>query len=121
MCVRAHKYRLHVCEPGVSHEFAAAYVLEILQPAYFLLICRLPPAQVEMWLVAPDDLRIPNTDITIAAGERVLLEVSRKFTQPRLRAMAFSSGWCWQVCVVISIASIWHDSSQTEWLQNGFS
>lgn len=53
--------------------------------------------QVEMWLVAPCDIHVPGTDIAIAQGERVLMEVSRKFTQARLRGLAYQAGWCWQV------------------------
>ena len=53
--------------------------------------------QVEMWLVAPYDVRIPGTGIVIKQGERLLMEVSRKFTQPHLRGLALEAGWCWQV------------------------
>ncbi|KAK9789403.1 hypothetical protein WJX73_006308 [Symbiochloris irregularis] len=52
--------------------------------------------QVEMWVVAPCNFYVPGTDISIVQGERVLMEVSRKFTQTRLRGLAFQAGWCWQ-------------------------
>lgn len=51
-----------------------------------------------MWLVAPEAVSMPDAGICIAAGERVLMEVSRKFTQPRLRHLASQAGWYWQVC-----------------------
>lgn len=52
--------------------------------------------QVEMWLVAPSDMYLEKAGVHVTQGERVLMETSRKFTQMRLRAMAFKSGWCWQ-------------------------
>lgn len=51
-----------------------------------------------MWLVAPSDMYLEKAGVHVTQGERVLMETSRKFTQMRLRAMAFKSGWCWQVC-----------------------
>ena len=63
-----------------------------------LLIIACTIVQVEMWLVAPEELYVAGGEIHISKGERLLMEVSRKFTQQRLRSMAFSAGWCWQVC-----------------------
>ena len=62
-----------------------------------------------MWLVAPADMHICGS-IHISRGERILMEVSRKFTVPALRSMAFQAGWFWQVgclpgvfCFVITL------------------
>ena len=60
-------------------------------------LCPVMLLQVEMWLLAPESLHIAGTNIHIKKGERLLMEVSRKFTPMRLRALAFNAGWCWQV------------------------
>ncbi len=55
--------------------------------------------QVEMWLVAHRAVPglLPGSKVGIAAGERVLMEVSRKFTEPCIADLAFRAGLCIQV------------------------
>jgi len=48
--------------------------------------------QVEMWLRARLDLGHVAPGVAIEAGERVLVEVSRKFTAPKLAGLAYQSG-----------------------------
>lgn len=48
--------------------------------------------QVEMWLVCKAATGSLVPGIACAAGERVLVEVSRKFTPQRLQALAYKSG-----------------------------
>lgn len=48
--------------------------------------------QVEMWLVSLADTGSLAPAIACTAGERVLVEVSRKFTPQRLQALAYKSG-----------------------------
>ena len=51
-----------------------------------------------MWLVANED--VPNVveGIDIHKGERILMEMSRKFTPENIRQLAFQSGFYVQVC-----------------------
>lgn len=51
--------------------------------------------QVEMWLRSKTDLSLPG--ISVAEGERLLVEVSRKFTAQRLASLAYKSGLSIQV------------------------
>ena len=53
--------------------------------------------QVEMWLRARQDLAQLAEGVTVAAGERVLVEVSRKFTPAKLAGLAYNSGLYIQV------------------------
>jgi hypothetical protein len=53
--------------------------------------------QVEMWLVAQSACGPLPGGACIRAGERVLAEVSRKYTPASLRAMAYNSGFVTQV------------------------
>ena len=50
-----------------------------------------------MWLEAGEELDDIIPGVRLAKGERILMEVSRKFTQEKLRALAFQSGFFWQV------------------------
>ena len=50
-----------------------------------------------MWLEAGEELEDIIPGVRLAKGERILMEVSRKFTQEKLRALAFQSGFFWQV------------------------
>ena len=50
-----------------------------------------------MWLEAPEAVDDVAPGVSIARGERILMEVSRKFTVDKLRALAFQSGFFWQV------------------------
>ena len=54
--------------------------------------------QVEMWVQAAETLADIAPGVTIRKGERILMEVSRKFTQDKLRGLAFQSGFFWQAC-----------------------
>ena len=53
--------------------------------------------QVEMYLVARESVPDVFPGVTIARGERVLMEISRKFTSSGLRALYFEAGFCHQV------------------------
>ncbi len=48
--------------------------------------------QVEMWLVSKADTGEVAPGISIAAGERVLVEISRKFTVEQLQGLAYNAG-----------------------------
>ena len=50
-----------------------------------------------MWLEAPETLTGIAPGVNIKRGERIMMEVSRKFTQDKLRSLAFQSGFFWQV------------------------
>lgn len=52
--------------------------------------------QVEMWLVANEQIDIAE-GIYIAQGERILMEMSRKFTLDDIRQLAFQSDFYVQV------------------------
>lgn len=60
--------------------------------------------QVEMWLRSKAELSLPSVSIT--EGERLLVEVSRKFTAQRLASLAYKSGLCIQVCTISRTAPI---------------
>ena len=53
--------------------------------------------QVEMWLRSRAALGEVAPGVAIAAGERVLVEVSRKFTPAKLAGLAYQSGLYIQV------------------------
>ena len=52
--------------------------------------------QVEMYLIAGESLTL-SKDCQIAKGERILMEVSRKFRPEQLRELAFQAGFLCQV------------------------
>ncbi|GJP45889.1 hypothetical protein CLOM_g5228 [Closterium sp. NIES-68] len=47
--------------------------------------------RVEMWLEFPHSFSFPRTPVSIGAGERVLMEISRKFTPQDIAALASKS------------------------------
>ena len=49
-----------------------------------------------MWLEAGEDIDDLIPGSRLVEGERILMEVSRKFTQEKLRGLAFQSGFFWQ-------------------------
>ena len=49
-----------------------------------------------MWLEAGEDIDDLIPGSRLVQGERILMEVSRKFTQEKLRGLAFQSGFFWQ-------------------------
>ena len=51
---------------------------------------------MELWLAAPAPVDV-SSDIHIAAGERVLMTISRKPTLDSLRNMTHRNGWHLQV------------------------
>lgn len=51
-------------------------------------------AQVEMWLVSKAGVPGVLPGVTVAPGERVLMEVSRKFTRPAIAQLAHRVGLC---------------------------
>lgn len=53
--------------------------------------------QVEMWLRAKTDIGRLADGVNISTGERVLVEVSRKFTPQKLAGLAYNSGLYIQV------------------------
>lgn len=55
--------------------------------------------QVEMWLKWRGPSRAVAPGVRFTPGERVLVEVSRKFTPERLQGLAYKSGFHMQVCV----------------------
>jgi len=58
--------------------------------------------QVEMWLVSKGDTGEVAPGISIAAGERVLVEISRKFTVEQLQGLAYNAGLYMQVARCLS-------------------
>eukprot|EP00890_Picochlorum_soloecismus_P000873 jgi/Picsp_1/1787/NSC_05258-R1_duf323 domain protein len=52
--------------------------------------------QVEMWLTAKKEIQNIIDGVDIKKGERLLMEVSKKFTQDSLRSLAFGSGFTMQ-------------------------
>ena len=57
-----------------------------------LMLCE----QVEMYVIAGELLDLGN-EVRIEEGERILIEVSRKFTSEQLRSLAYQAGYCFQV------------------------
>ena len=53
--------------------------------------------RVEMWLVAEEDVLQVIEGVDISKGERVLMEMSRKFTLEDIRQLAFQSNFYVQV------------------------
>jgi len=53
--------------------------------------------QVEMWLVANEDVKGVCDSVDIHKGERILMEMSRKFTLEDIRQLAFQSDFYVQV------------------------
>ena len=53
--------------------------------------------QVEMWLVANEDVKGVCDSVNIHKGERILMEMSRKFTLEDIRQLAFQSNFYVQV------------------------
>ena len=53
--------------------------------------------QVEMWLVANEDVKGVCGSVDIHKGERILMEMSRKFTLQDIRQLAFQSNFYVQV------------------------
>ncbi|CAI5463414.1 unnamed protein product [Closterium sp. Yama58-4] len=47
--------------------------------------------RVEMWLEFPHSISLPHTPVSIGAGDRVLMEISRKFTPQDIAALASKS------------------------------
>ena len=70
--------------------------------------------QVEMWLVANEQIDIAE-GIYIAQGERILMEMSRKFTLDDVRQLAFQSDFYVQVQLTsyLSWCRTWHVSCKT--------
>ena len=50
--------------------------------------------RVEMWVRIPRGLRVDHPPVLLAPGERLLMEVSRKFTAADVRKMAEAAGFC---------------------------
>lgn len=49
-----------------------------------------------MYVIAGEDLRLGH-GISIQKGERILMEISRKFLTEQLRGLAYHSGFYFQV------------------------
>lgn len=52
--------------------------------------------QVEMYVIAKKPLPLVLPNVSIAKGERILMEISRKFTPQNLLALAFNAGFHYQ-------------------------
>ena len=55
--------------------------------------------QVEMWLVSRYDTGCLAPGVACTVGERVLVEISRKFTAAGLQGLAYKSSLYIQVCL----------------------
>ena len=60
-----------------------------------------------MWLVCKADTGEVAPGISIAAGERVLVEISRKFTVEQLQGLAYNAGLYIQVHVTRGLMGTW--------------
>ena len=49
-----------------------------------------------MYVIAGESLDLGD-GVRIEDGERILIEVSRKFTSEQLRSLAYQAGYCFQV------------------------
>ena len=56
-----------------------------------------------MWLEAGEGIGGLTPGVDLVKGERILMEVSRKFTQDKLRSLAFQSGFFWQVRAALRV------------------
>ena len=63
--------------------------------------------QVEMWLVANEDVKGVCDSVDIHKGERILMEMSRKFTLEDIRQLAFQSNFYVQVAVCSCPTLLW--------------
>ena len=61
-----------------------------------------------MWLVSKADTGLLAPGIRFAAGERVLVEVSRKYTPSGLQCLAYDSGFYLQVSQRIPACHLQH-------------
>jgi dimethylhistidine N-methyltransferase len=52
--------------------------------------------QVEMYVIAKNAMPLVLPNVSIAKGERILMEISRKFTPENLSALAFNAGFHYQ-------------------------
>ena len=64
--------------------------------------------QVEMWLVVNEEVKGLFDSVDILKGERILMEMSRKFTPEDIRQLAFQSNFYVQVgsAVIACLVSI---------------
>ena len=69
--------------------------------------------QVEMWLVSKADTGEVAPGISIAADERLLVEISRKFTPEKLQGLAYSAGLYMQVRSTYE-AAVWGRAETTK-------
>ena len=64
--------------------------------AYEAVVCS-ELQQVEMWVEAQEDVNHVLPGVSVAKGERVLMEISRKFTPQGIAALAQRAGLCIEV------------------------
>ena len=60
-----------------------------------------------MWLVANEDVKEVCDSVDIHKGERILMEMSRKFTLEDIRQLAFQSNFYVQVAVCSCSTLLW--------------
>ena len=59
--------------------------------------------QVEMWVQAKDDVLQVLPGVDIRKGERILMEISRKFTPENISGLAYNAGLCLQVKISTNV------------------
>ncbi|DBA68320.1 TPA: hypothetical protein ACH3X2_013633 [Trebouxia sp. C0005] len=80
---------------GMTHALHAVGVGAQADPACWLYDVVINPVdrRVEMWLVANEDVKGVCDSVDIHKGERILMEMSRKFTLKDIRQLAFQSNF----------------------------
>lgn len=80
---------------GMTHALHAVGVGAQAAPACWLYDVVINPVdrRVEMWLVANEDVKGVCGSVDIHKGERILMEMSRKFTLQDIRQLAFQSNF----------------------------
>ncbi|BBN05926.1 hypothetical protein MPTK1_3g17070 [Marchantia polymorpha subsp. ruderalis] len=87
----SHALRILGHEPATAEELSSVYEVEINQQL----------KQVEMYLRFPQGFAVPKHGIHIRPGERVLMEISRKFTRESIHKMTENAGF--------HLQSAWHN------------
>lgn len=86
---------------GMAHALHALGVGAKADPScwHYDVVINPVDRRVEMWLVAEEDVLQVIEGVDISKGERVLMEMSRKFTPEDIRQLAFQSNFYVQVRV----------------------
>lgn len=93
---------------GMAHALHALGVGAKADPACWQYDVVINPVdrRVEMWLVAEEDVLQVIEGVDIRKGERVLMEMSRKFTPEDIRQLAFQSNFYVQVFAAASSSPV---------------